>query len=167
VLTDLSRFRGVFWVDVSTTGTAERSFLDIAEKLSIPAQTWTDARLSITNLKHPWLLVLDNANDPAVDYQDYFPDGTLGVVILTSRNHECQQYATVKSVALEGLSSEEAQELLLKAARVPQGQYSVYGGDANVVVSLLQSHPLALIQAGAYISRGHCTLAEYPRIFTQ
>jgi hypothetical protein len=36
-----------------------------------------------------------------------------------------------------------------------------------MVVSLLQSHPLALIQAGAYVSRGHCTLAEYPLVFAQ
>jgi hypothetical protein len=57
--TDLSRFWGVFWVDVSTTGTAERSFLDVAQKLSIPAQTWDDSRLGIANLKHPWLLILD------------------------------------------------------------------------------------------------------------
>jgi hypothetical protein len=116
---NLSRFWGVFWVDVSTTGTAERSFLDIAQKLSIPAQTWDDARLGIANLKHPWLVVLDNADDPTVDYQDYFPDGLLGVVMLTSRNHECQEYATVKPIAVEGLSIKEAQELLLKAARVP------------------------------------------------
>ncbi len=36
-----------------------------------------------------------------------------------------------------------------------------------MVASLLQSHPLALIQAAAYVSRGHCTLAEYPRVFAQ
>jgi tetratricopeptide (TPR) repeat protein len=165
--TDLSRFWGVFWVDVSTTGTAERSFLDVAQKLSIPAQTWDDARLCIANLKRPWLLILDNADDPGVDYQDYFPDGALGVVMLTSRNHECQQYATVKSVALKGLSNEEAQELLLKAACVPQDRYSIHEEDAVKVASLLQSHPLALIQAGAYVSRGHCSLAEYPQVFAQ
>jgi hypothetical protein len=112
-------------------------------------------------------LVLDNADNPTVDYQDYFPDGKQGVVLLTSRNDECQQYATVKSIILEGLPKEEAQELLLKAARVPQDQYSVHAEDALKVASLLQSHPLALIHAGEYVSRGHCTLAEYPRIFAQ
>jgi tetratricopeptide (TPR) repeat protein len=111
--------------------------------------------------------VLDNADDPTVDYQDYFPDGTLGVVILTSRNDECQQYATVKSIALEGLSDQEAQDLLLRVARVSLGQHGVYIEDATKVASLLRSHPLALIQAGAYISRGHCTLAEYPLVFAQ
>ncbi|KAI9879170.1 MAG: hypothetical protein M1823_006868, partial [Watsoniomyces obsoletus] len=37
--------------------------------------------------------------------------------------------------------------------------------DARTVASLLRSHPLALIQAGAYVSRGHCTLAEYPSVY--
>ena len=154
-------------MDVSTTGTAKRSFLDVAQKLSIPAQTWDDARLGIANLKYPWLLVLDNADDSAVDYQNYFPVGTLGVVILTSRNNKCQQYATIKTIALEGLPNKEAQELLLKAAHVPQDQYSVHEEDAKTVASLLQFHPLALIQAGAYVSRGHCTLAKYPEVFAQ
>ena len=37
--------------------------------------------------------------------------------------------------------------------------------DAQVVASLLLSHQLALIQAGAYVSRGHCTMAEYPCVY--
>jgi hypothetical protein len=126
------------------------------------AQSWEDARLGIANLKHPWLLVLDNADDPDLDYQQYFPDSSLGVVMLTSRNDECQQYATAKSIVLEGLSDEAARKLLLKAAQVPQNQHNVLDEDAKNVAGLLQAHPLALIQAGAYIGRGHCTLAEYP-----
>jgi hypothetical protein len=163
LLIDESRFWGVFLIDVSTTDLAERCFLDVAQKLFIPAQTWEDARLGIANLKHPWLLVLDNADDSDVDYQDYFPGETFGVVMLTSRNDECQQYATAKSITLEGLCEGEARELLLKAARVPHDQYGVHGEDAKMVASLLQCHPIALIQAGAYVSRGHCTLADYPR----
>jgi tetratricopeptide (TPR) repeat protein len=165
LLIDLSRFWGVFWIDVSTTDLAERSFLDVAQKLAIPAQTWEDARLGIANFPHPWLLVLDNADDPEVDYQDYFPGGRRGVVMLTSRNDECQQYATAKSIALEGLDDGEARDLLLKAAGVPQDQYGVFGEDAAMVAELLQFHPLALIQAGAYVARGHCTLAEYPHVY--
>jgi Tetratricopeptide repeat len=165
VLINVSRFWGVFWIDVSTTDVAERSLLEVAQRLSIPTQTWEDARLGIANLKHSWLLVLDNADNPAVDYQDYFPGGTLGVVLLTSRNEECQQYATAKSISLKGLYDGEARDLLLKAARVPLDQYSMLEGDAKMTAGLLQSHPLALVQAGAYVSRGHCTLAEYPRMY--
>ncbi|RMZ91050.1 hypothetical protein DV736_g1719, partial [Chaetothyriales sp. CBS 134916] len=140
------RFWSVFWVDASTTGLAERSFLDIAHKLSLPAQSWEDARLSIANLKHQWLLVLDNADDPDVDYQQYFPESPLGVVILTSRNEDYHQYATAP-VRLEGLAEKEAQELLLKAAKIPQDKDDAFHKDAQVVARLLQSHALALVQA--------------------
>ena len=161
----MSRFWGVFWVDVSTTSLAETSFLDLAYRLSIPGRNWEEACLSIANLKYSWLLVLDNADDPEVDYQQYFPNSPLGVVMLTSRNDECLQYGTAKSITLEGLSGGEAQELLLKVARVPPDRYAVLERDAIKVAGLLQSHPLALIQAGAYILHGHCTLAGYPHVF--
>ena len=158
-------FWGVFWIDVSTTSLAEKSFLDLAHKLALPAQTWEDACLAIANLKHSWLLVLDNADDPEVDYQQYFPSSPLGVVMLTSRNDECHSYATIRPIVLEGLADEDADHLLLQAARVPQNQHDVARQDARTVASLLQSHPLALIQAGAYIARGHCTLVEYPGVY--
>jgi NB-ARC domain len=162
-----ARFWGVFWVDVSSETLAESGFLDIAGRLQIPAQTLEAARQGLANIKERWLLILDNADDPKVDYQRYFPTGSWGVVMLTSRNDECHQYATEKAFTLDGLSHDEARELLLKAARAPPAQRSTVEGDAQAVVSLLRSHPLALIQAGSYVSRGHCTLAEYPGVFAQ
>jgi NB-ARC domain len=156
---------GVFWIDVSTPHLAETGFLDIARRLHIPTQNWEDGRQSLANMTQSWLLVLDNADDPHVDYQQYFPAGPSGVVMLTSRNAECQQYATAKWVALDELADAEAQELLLRAAREPGDQHRTLENDAHIVASLLRSHPLALIQAGSYVSRGHCTLNEYPRVY--
>jgi len=153
------------WIDISTTDMAERAFLAAARQLSIPAQDWEDARNGIASLQQPWLLVLDNADDPEVDYQNYFPEGRYGVVIMTTRNNECQQYGTDKTIALQGLAIDEARDLLLKAARIHADQQQRYTEDATVVAGLLQSHPLALIQAGAYVSRGHCTLADYPLVY--
>ncbi|KAI4127097.1 MAG: hypothetical protein LQ338_003383 [Usnochroma carphineum] len=154
-------FWGVFWVDVSTASSAKNDFLNIASKLGISAQSSEEARQGLANVKQPWLLVLDNADDPKMDYQDYFPPGPSGVVILTSRNAECHRYASTRPVELEGLPESDALELLLRAANVPLEQQD----DAQGVTGLLRSHPLALIQAGAYISRGHCTLAEYPQVY--
>ncbi len=163
----MTRFWGVFWVDVSTAYLAESGFLDIASRLHIPAQTWEDARQGLASMQQPWLLVLDNADDPHIDYQHYFPAAPLGVVLLTSRNDECNQYATEKCIALDGLAEAEARELLLRAAHVHRNPHPTLEDDAQVVAALVRSHPLALIQAGSYVSRGHCTLAEYPRVFAQ
>jgi hypothetical protein len=55
--------------------------------------------------------------------------------------------------------------LLLKATGVAHDQRSQLEGDSRGVAFSLQSHPLALIQAGAYVGRGHCTLAECPKVY--
>lgn len=159
--------RDLYRVDVSSTGEAERSFLDLSRTLSLSASTWEESRLGIANLKKPWLLVLDNADNPDLDYQPYIPISPRGVVMMTSRNEECQQYATNTATRLEGLSADAARELLLTAARVPVSQHGACEEDAARVAALLQSHPLALIQAGAYISRGHCRLRQYPTVYDQ
>jgi tetratricopeptide (TPR) repeat protein len=160
-------FWGVFWVDVSTETLAESGFLDIAGRLQVPVKTLEEARQALANVKERWLLILDNADDPKVDYQRYFPTGSRGVVMLTSRNDEYCQYATEQVFALDGLSHDEARELLLRAAGVPRNQRLRVEGDAQAVVSLLSSHPLALIQAGSYVGRDHCTLAGYLGVFAQ
>lgn len=91
------RFWGVFWVDVNTAATATAGFLEVARKLKVPAETLAEARQALSNIQHPWLLVLDNADDPQFDHQDYFPASHTGFVLMTSRNPECHQYATVFS----------------------------------------------------------------------
>jgi cytochrome c-type biogenesis protein CcmH/NrfG len=144
---------------------AENGFLSLANQLQIPAQTWEDARQGLANLKEPWLLVLDGADNLDVDYQQYFPAATLGVVLLTSRNADLQQYATTRWINLEGLSDKEARELLFRAARIPHNQQPTLKNDADAVVRLLLAHPLTLIQAGSYVSRGHYTLNEYPQVY--
>lgn len=66
---------------------------------------------------------------------------------------------------MTGLDNAAAQELLLKAARIPPDQYEVQTPYAQNVSALLGSHPLALVQAGAFVARGHCTLQQYPEVF--
>jgi tetratricopeptide (TPR) repeat protein len=158
-------FWGIFWVDVSTATLAETGFLNIAKRLGVSAKTMEEARQILANVEQPWLLILDNADDHLFDYQSYFPTGYFGVVLMTSRNLECSRYATVGCQALEGLDKEDAPRLLLKAAEIPADQCSMYDTDVRTVATLLGSHPLALIQAGSYVARGHCTLQEYPQVY--
>lgn len=160
-----TRFWGIFWIDVNTLTSAEIGFSFVANRLNITTRTWEDTRQALANIKKPWLLVLDNADDLAVDYQRYFPSGPQGVILLTSRNEECQQFAKAKWINLKGLSDAEARVLLIKAARIHQYRYETLEDDAQAVARLLQSHPLAIIQAGTYVSRGHCTLKEYPQVY--
>jgi hypothetical protein len=128
-------------------------------------ETLEEAQQVLAGTDHSWLLILDNADDPNFDYQTYFPPGTSGIILMTSRNPDCCQYATLGSENLEGLDPEEAVCLLLRTAKVPSDQWHVRHVQARVVTDLLGSHPLALIQAGSYVGRGHCTLRQYPQVF--
>ncbi|KAG4420607.1 hypothetical protein IFR04_006314 [Cadophora malorum] len=159
------KFWGIFWVNVDNPSTAERDFIAVAKLLGHSAETIHEARQAFTNTQRSWLLILDNADDPDFDYQVYFPPGNHGAVLMTTRVTECRRYSPYAFEALEGLEEEDSKNLLLKAAEVPRESWSSCGYDAKEVVNLLGSHPLALIQAGAYISQGHCQLGQYPKVY--
>jgi tetratricopeptide (TPR) repeat protein len=84
---------------------------------------------------------------------------------MTSRVTECKQYSTDAFEALGGLEEEDAKELLLKATGLAPGSWLAYDNQAREVARLLGLHALALIQAGAYISQGHCQLYQYPGVY--
>jgi hypothetical protein len=126
-----------------------------------------DACGLLANIKNPWLLILDNADDPSFDYQVYIPSGARGNVIMTSRFADCKHFSTVGWETLTPLVREECQELLLKAAHIPKEHWKEHTDAAESVACLLESHTLALIQAGAYVAKGHCKLSDYPKIFHQ
>lgn len=100
-----------------------------------------------------WLLILDNADNPDFDYQVYFPPGNHGAVLMTSRVAECRNYSPDAFEALEGLDEQDAKKLLLKAAGFSGKSWPSQDDQAKEVANLLGSHTLALVQAGAYISK--------------
>ncbi|RDW83502.1 putative kinesin light chain 1 protein [Coleophoma crateriformis] len=157
-------FWGVFWVNLDSPSTAENDFIAIANDLGHPVEHLAEALKVLANIRRSWLLILDNADDPKVDYQCYFPSGNNGAVMMTSRIPECRRYSPDASEALEGLD-DEASDLLFKAAAIPPELWAPNYNSANEVVRCLGSHTLALIQAGAYIAKGHCQLHEYPGVF--
>ncbi|KAH6694346.1 P-loop containing nucleoside triphosphate hydrolase protein, partial [Leptodontidium sp. MPI-SDFR-AT-0119] len=159
------RFWGIFWVDVDKPSTAERDFIAVAKLLGHSAETVHEALQALTTTRRSWLLILDNADDPGFDYQVYFPPGNHGAVLMTTRVAECRKYSPDAFEALEGLEEEDSKHLLLKAAEVPQESWPTYDSQAKEVVKLLGSHTLALVQAGAYVSQGHCQLHQYPNIY--
>ncbi|KAI1211995.1 TPR-like protein [Annulohypoxylon truncatum] len=160
------QFWGVFWVDVSSDSTAKSGLVAIAKLLGSNGTEVDDARRQLSNVdpKHPWLLILDNADNPKVDYQQYFPTGTRGAVLITSRNPECQNYAPDGYEDLGSLDKQDCIHLLLQAAKLASESPTVKSNAENVL-EILGSHTLAILQAGAYIAQGACTLSEYPGVF--
>ncbi|RYP45994.1 hypothetical protein DL768_007744 [Monosporascus sp. mg162] len=160
------KFWGVFWIDVSGVSSAKAGFSTIAKMLGSKETEIDETRRLLSNIdpKRHWLLILDNADDPEVDYQQYCPSGTRGAVLITSRNPECQTHATVGCEELDGLDKGDCIRLLLQLIGLPIEPQAVNSA-AEEVINILGSHTLAILQAGSYIAQGGCSLSNYPVVF--
>ncbi|KAF4549452.1 Hypothetical protein D9617_21g096730 [Elsinoe fawcettii] len=162
-------FAGIFWVDVSSSEQALKGFERVASALGKDASDLQSYRDALDNWQERWLLILDNADELAEDYQGYMPCSSEGSVLISTRNSKCFCYASSSECAIEldGLADAEAELLLLRST----GQTGVVPEhvmlDVRMVNQLLTGHTLALLQAGALVRTGYCTLAEYPARYSE
>lgn len=157
----------MFWVDASSRASAERGFIDIGNTCDIPQPSLKSVKNWLAATKNTWLLILDNADDTSIDYAEYFPSGNRGCIILTTRNSECHIHSNVGSQKMVILDQSDAVALLLKATGVKQDSWCIHESAAEEVAAVLGSHTLALVQAGAFIQKGLCSIEEYPNLFHQ
>ena len=119
----------------------------------------------LQNSPHTWFLILDNADNKDLDMAQFLPAGKNGSILITTRLTECAKHQTVGKDHYERLNQETAIDLLLKACEIEMSARSKHEEHARAVVELLGCHALAVIQAGAAISQGLCSLAQYSDIF--
>lgn len=99
-----------------------------------------------------WLLVVDNADEPAL-IQGRLPLPAAGHIIITSRARAWRGVAT--AVEIQTLPRETSIDLLLRRSG------SADGSHADAVAQILGDLPLALVQAAAFIEQTGCTFDEY------
>ncbi|KAJ7741612.1 hypothetical protein B0H14DRAFT_3608422, partial [Mycena olivaceomarginata] len=97
-----------------------------------------------------WLLFFDNADDPSIDLNSYFPLCHHGNILITSRNPGLRVYAGAHCLVSDMEESESAELLLKTAAEEDTPQNKMI---ALKIVKELFYLPLAIIQAGAFISK--------------
>ncbi|MFI6409314.1 FxSxx-COOH system tetratricopeptide repeat protein [Streptomyces sp. NPDC050548] len=127
-----------------------------AAQANTPPSEALDALAEELRTRTRWLLVFDNAEDPA-SLAPYLPSGN-GHVLITSRNPNWQERAVVLGV--DGFARSESIELL--QARVP----GLAEDDADRLAQELEDLPLALVQAAALLTEG-LTLPQYFRLLDQ
>ena len=109
---------------------------------------------------------MDNADDPNINLSPYLPAGIQGCILITSRLPGCaQKYSNAGNDHYEQLSEETAVELLLRSCGINSIGWSESKDDAHLIVDLLGCHALAVVQAGAAVSQGICSLGEYKSMF--
>lgn len=156
-------FWGIFCVDCSSEAAIRDSVARIAEVCSLQDKHVDTVRGYPANLRKPWLLILDNCDDPWRDYSSLFPSAR-GSVLMTTRNDQTPNLYG-ESESLDELAGEDAITLFLKACVISEADFQGRREVATKVADLLGQHALALVQAGIYVSSGLCSLEEFPTFF--
>jgi len=166
-LTISRRYWGIFWIDASTAANAETGYTYLAQQAGV-GTTWMAGKYWLSQCVRPWLLILDNADDPQLDLITYLPTGSNGHILVTTRLHDLRTYATVGNIKFDKMDAEEAIDLLLKAA-YPEDRNARTDHEqrliAKDVARELGHLAIALNQAGATIRRKIYTLERYLRSY--
>ncbi|KAH0555801.1 hypothetical protein GP486_006255 [Trichoglossum hirsutum] len=158
------RFWAIFWIDASSQATAQQGFQEIARICGVEENPKV-VRRWLSNIQDYWLLIIDNADDPSMDISEFFPTGNRGSILLTTRNPDCKIHATVGSCEFGKMCLDEAVTLFLRAAGVGDAATEIVRKKATTVVETLGCLALAIVQAGAYIRKGFCSIDEYCDIY--
>lgn len=117
----------------------------------------------LSNLSLPWLLIIDNADDPDLKLDDYLPRGNRGHVLVTTRDPGKKAYGNTGDGFFEfqGLSNSDASCLLLKAAGQSKPWDTAMSDIASSIAKALGYLALAITHAGRAIREEYCRLGEY------
>lgn len=155
------RFNGIFWVDGADESLAFNSFVEIARKLAtndVPVDNRACGRFVKETLESwtvPWLLVIDNHDDPkSYVIQKFLPASGLGHVLITSRSQALSPLGRL--VEIQGMTLEESLRLFFSQCRIERNPAAEK--HATAIVQRLGFLPLAIAQAGAYLGEVRDTM---------
>ncbi|KAJ7452545.1 hypothetical protein FB451DRAFT_1145201 [Mycena latifolia] len=157
-----SHFSEIFLIDTSTVETIETGLKNIATTKNV-GNTAQDALQWLSCQPEEWLLLFDNADDPKINLHKFFPQCTHGNILITSRNPGLRVYAGSDALVSD-MEEADAIELLLKSAvmaTTPTNKEI-----AAEIVKELCYLPLAIIQAGAFISQSRA-LDRYLNLYLE
>ena len=153
-------YRFVLWVAAEQESTLGAAYQSIARELGL-VEAQADLETAVQEVKawlsreDGWLLVFDNADDPAL-LRPYLPVArTGGKVLLTSRARTFTKVGIKEPFRVETLEPNDAVKFLIE--RTSQGDAQA----AAVLAAELGCLPLALEQAAAYIETVGGGFTEY------
>jgi tetratricopeptide (TPR) repeat protein len=173
----------VFWVPAISRESFELAYREIASCLQLPgiADPNTNINKLVKNALSAensgrWLIIIDNADDPAVLLSlvdgdpssprliDYLPHSRRGAVLFTTRSRKAARTLTPSRVLeLTDMSQGEARELLTQHIAE-----EVLLDDAIAIDQLLRilaCLPLAIVQAAAFINNNETSISDYASLF--
>ncbi|KAJ6533760.1 P-loop containing nucleoside triphosphate hydrolase protein [Mycena vulgaris] len=173
-----SHFSDIFLIDASTTETIDTALKNIAAVTST-GSTAEAALQWLTRNPADWLLVIDNADDPRINLNNFFPRCNHGNILITSRNPGLRVYVGSDS-RVSDMEETDAVKLLLKSAAqtITPGNKEIAAeivkvSEDQLLIDIIFNgfkalwyFPLAIIQAGAFISKSGA-LASYLNLYAE
>ncbi|KAJ7716780.1 P-loop containing nucleoside triphosphate hydrolase protein [Mycena metata] len=142
-----SSFSNIFLVHTSKVETIETGLKSIAVAKSV-GDSAQDALTWLQSNPNKWPVFFDNADDPKINLHDFLPRYSHGNIIITSRNPELRSYGGHTFVS--DMEEADATTLLLRRANKESSEENLKL--ATEIVKELYYLPLAIVQAGAFIS---------------
>ncbi|KAJ5660387.1 hypothetical protein N7507_006838 [Penicillium longicatenatum] len=176
----------VFWIHASNAARLEQGYQQIATVAEIPGRH--DPKMNILHLVYQWLcdthngnwlMVLDNADDDGIFFSggneshergplvNFLPQAAHGSILVTSRNGlAARNLVGSDGHVIDVQPMNEEESLALLRARIPAPHL---GEDTKALVQALEYIPLAITQAGSYITSGssRVTVSRYLRLFRE
>jgi tetratricopeptide (TPR) repeat protein len=155
----------IFWANAQTTEDLLVSWGKLAGRLGLAPNDNVELLIdSVTyqlqTITTPWLIVLDGVQNPAA-LRRFLPTSTKGHTILTSLDRELDSLGIFNALHLHELSESDAVTFLLRRTGKANSGSSEIDAATTLADKELGALPLALEQAAAYISKTHCSFAEY------
>jgi len=150
------RYRAVLWVRADTETSLISGYRALAEVLDLPEKDESDSTKVAATVRRwlgrepGYLLILDNADDPAL-VKPYLPPDLGGHVLLTSRAHNFDRLNIRRPIALPVLAPDEALAFLLRRTDREEAIDPAERDAARTLAEELGYLPLALEQAAAYM----------------
>lgn len=158
------RFWGVFWVDSGSVASIDIGLGAIAKLCDLPFSNAKSTKQWISDASEPWLLVMDNSDDPAMEYEKFIPNGIAGKVLITSRCEKFEHFTSDWSIKVDQLEVDDAVTLMQTTSGVADVK-GMNRFEAADIAHTLNYDPLAICQAGATVKRELCSIDEYQSLF--
>lgn len=161
-------YEAILWIQAESWEMLISECVKVATLLGLPPEK--KAEKAVEDIQnwlrqhHQWLLILDNLEETQI-LTDFVPTGHQGSVLITTRIHTIDPLAQTE--VLSTLSEQESVLFLLRRTKEkadpanPDLADEVKCHEAQEISLLMDGLPLALDQAGAYISETGCSLASY------
>ncbi|KAE8152392.1 hypothetical protein BDV25DRAFT_151245 [Aspergillus avenaceus] len=169
-----SSYNSILWIDASCQSAIDESFEGLASQIASnykPDLTavgrvlmWLEEAMNSS-----WIVVYDGVEsdsmeDEEVDFdlKKYIPSSDHGHIILTTTASDLCWRMNLLEIHIEGVTDEAGAEILWKCARIrsPDNHAEV---TSRAISRKLGGVPLALEQAGSFLSYGVTSLSDYNR----